>query len=395
MITFLLLVLIYFAFISLGLPDALLGVAWPAIQTDWGLSLDAAGLIAMLITGSTIVSSLLSGHIIKRLGTGKVTFLSCLMTGCALLGVSLSSSYYWLLLLALPLGFGAGSVDTALNNYVALHFKSRHMNWLHSFWGVGATLGPIIMAQSFSGGLMWRAGFRTISIIQLSLSVLLLISLPLWKKHQAISPIQEEDTDDTNADQKKTDKSIFKLRGLKFALLTFTAYCAVEVSIGLWGSSFLIQTRQVSIETAAYWITLYFGSITVGRFISGFISIKLNNKQMIMLGAMIALVGAILLIVPLPSVLLMLPFILLGLGLAPIFPAMLHETPNHFGKEHSQIIIGYQMAFAYTGSALFPPLFGVIMKNTSMILLPFLLLAGVTVVLLSAQRLFSATQRSK
>lgn len=392
MVTFLLLILIYFAFISLGLPDSLLGVAWPAIQTEWGLSLDAAGLVSMLITGSTIVSSFLSGHIIKKIGTGKVTFLSCLMTGCALLGFSLSSSYYWLLLLALPLGFGGGTVDTALNNYVALHFKSHHMNWLHSFWGVGATLGPIIMAQALSGSLMWRSGYRTIAFIQLSLSALLLLSLPLWQKHQAISKAQPHDSGDESVNDKQKGKGIFRIRGIKFALMTFMFYCAVELSIGLWGSSFLIQAKRISIDTAAYWITLYYGSITAGRFISGFISFKLSNKQMIRLGAVILLVGAVLLVLPLPSVLLVLPFILLGLGLSPIFPAMLHETPNHFGKQNSQIIIGYQMAFAYMGSAVFPPLFGVIMKNTSMVLFPFLLLAGVIIVFLSSEKLSVSTK---
>lgn len=386
MITILLLAIIYFAFISLGLPDSLLGVSWPAMQLEWGMPLDAAGLVSMFITGSTIVSSLLSGRIIKLFGTGKVTLISCLMTGVALLGMSYTPSYIWLILLAIPLGFGAGSVDAALNNYVALHFKAHHMNWLHSFWGVGATLGPLIMAQALLNNGSWRSGYRTISMIQLSLAILLLLSLPLWVKHHNPSKIVIVDGSSESFPKHK-EKHIFKIKGVKFALATFLFYCAAELSVGLWGSSYLIQIKGISIEKAASWVAMYYGGITLGRFISGFISFKLTNTQMIRIGVSIAFVGTVLLLFSLPEFLLFIAFILIGLGLAPIFPAMIHETPRRFGKEKSQDIIGYQMAFAYMGSAFLPPLFGVLVKYSTLRIYPIYLVGCILVVILCSERL--------
>ena len=380
MITFILLAIIYFAFISLGLPDALLGTAWPVMHTEWGLALDSAGIISFIITGGTVVSSLMSGTIIKHLGTGKVTFISCLMTGLALLGFSFSQSFIWLVLLSIPLGIGAGSVDAALNNYVALHFKAHHMNWLHSFWGVGATLGPILMALSLDGPLSWRGGYRTVAFIQLSLSAILLFSLPLWGKHQALV-IQKSDN---HAQAKKVQ--LFKTKGLLFALITFLCYCAVEISIGLWGASFLVA-KSLTAEIAAKWIAAYYGSITAGRFISGFISIKVKNTDMIRAGIIAAIAGTILLFIPLGQQLTGLPFVFIGLGLAPIFPSMLHETPNRFGKQASQTIIGYQMASAYIGSALLPPAIGLALNRLDMNLFPALIATGLVLVLIASERI--------
>jgi len=391
MIVILLLALIYFAFISLGLPDSLLGVSWPVMQQEWSMELDAAGLIALLITGSTITSALLSGHIIHRFGTGKVTFISCLMTGLALLGFSFSPNYYWLLVLSVPLGLGAGSVDTALNNYVALHFKAHHMNWLHSFWGVGATLGPIIMATTLSNGLNWRIGYRTIAFIQLSLAFLLFISLPLWSRH--IKLTEEKNKKDLVTQPSLTESknniktNPFRIKGVIYAILIFLFYCTIETSIGLWGSSYLTKSKGVSVETAALWIALYYGGITIGRFVSGFISFKLNNDQMIKLGMTIAVVGSVLLALPLPNILLIFPLMLIGLGLAPIFPAMIHETPVRFGRKNSQHIIGYQMAFGYIGIAVLPPVMGVIINLTTTNLLPFFWIASAVLMVLSYVKL--------
>lgn len=385
------LILIFAASISLGLPDSLLGITWPSIQTEWGLTLDAAGLISMIIIGGTIISSFLSGFVIKKIGTGKITFLSCLATGLALLGFSFAPSYIWLLLLAVPLGLGGGTVDAALNNYVALHFKSHHMNWLHSFWGVGATLGPVIMAGALATS-SWQSGYRTISIIQLSLSVLLLISIPLWSKHDTIKNIDQPSKSDSSK-HKLIDKEVFKTKGLKYSLAAFLFYCAAELSIGLWGSSFLIQIKNFSLDSAAYWIALYYGSITVGRFVSGFVSFKLSNAVMIKTGIIISLAGIVLLAIPLPNAVCAFPLILIGLGLAPIFPSMIHETPKRFGEDKSQIIIGYQMAFAYMGSAFLPPLFGWLFENTSMFPLPFVLFACAAAVMFCSKKLDSAIKQ--
>ncbi|GAA0181752.1 MFS transporter [Clostridium sediminicola] len=394
MITIVLLIIIYLAFISLGLPDSLLGVTWPIMQAEWGMALDAVGLVAILITGSTIVSSFLSGHIIKKFGTGKVTFLSCAMTGGALLGFSFAPSYVWLLILAFPLGFGAGSVDTALNNYVALHFKAHHMNWLHSFWGIGATLGPLIMAQALLLTSSWRLGYRTIAFIQLVIAIILFISLPLWKKHA--NSVKQRDKEEIN-EVKETPKgkNVFKINGVKYALLTFLFYCATELSVGLWGSSFLVKIKNLPVETAASWVAMYYGGITLGRFISGFISFKLNNTQMIRLGIKIALTGTILLLLPLPNFALASSFVLIGLGLSPIFPAMIHATPSRFGKSQSQVIIGYQMGFAYIGNAFLPPLFGVVAKNTSMSIFPFYLVSCILIMFFCSERLAKITQNKE
>jgi len=372
MITVLLLILTYFAFISLGLPDSLLGVSWPMMQQEWSLGLDAAGLIALFLTSSTIISAFLSGHIIKRLGTGRVTFISCLVTGLSLLGFSIAPSYVWLLVLAIPLGFGAGSVDTALNNYVALHFKAHHMNWLHSFWGVGATLGPVIMSSVLASGLSWRFGYQYISYIQLILALLLFISLPLWKKHaDHVSHNTKEEEDEIIKEHNNSNRKPIQIPGVKLAMIMFFLYCSIEASVGLWGSSYLINSKGISIETAAFWVAMYYGGITIGRFLSGFISFKFNNHQMISGGLIIVVIGTSLLLLPIPSSFLIAPLMLIGFGLSPIFPAMIHETPVRFGKDVSQIIIGYQMGFAYVGIATMPPLLGLAAQNFSTDLIPY------------------------
>jgi fucose permease len=377
MITFVLLIIIYLAFISLGLPDALLGVTWPIIRQEWMMRLDAAGMVSIVITVGTIASSLLSGRLIRRFGEGKITFLSGLMTGIALLGFAYSPSYIWFVFLALPLGFGAGSVDTALNHYVALHFKAHHMNWLHSFWGVGATAGPILVSVILKQTGSWRLGYQSVAIIQLILAAILFISLPLWKKHSQMTSGMEGESHGEIAslnDRPLKIMEALKIKGVPYALLVFMTYCAVEFSVGLWGSSYLVQIKGVSLEVAARWVAFYFGGITVGRVLAGFISFKLSNKIMIFLGVVIALMGAILLILVPSNSFVMIAFVLLGLGFAPIFPAMTHETPIRFGRINAQSIIGFQMASAYIGIAVFPPLLGVLMELTGMMLFPIFVL---------------------
>ena len=395
MVTIILLVLIYLAFISLGLPDSILGVAWPAIRADWGMPLDAAGLIVFITICGTVISSFSSGFLIKKFGTGRLTTMSCFITGLALLGFSFAPSYGWLLLLGLPLGFGAGAVDTGLNNYVALHYKSHHMNWLHSFWGVGSTLGPIIIGSTLSAGLTWRNGYRTIAFIQLSLALILLITLPVWKKHKALVTLEDPTLDESESKPKLFDKEVLKTKGLFFALGTFLFYCAVEISVGLWGSSYLVQSKGIAVDIAAYWVALYYASIMVGRIVAGFVTFKVSNKIMIRSGAVVALIAVILMILPLPSSFAVVPMILIGLGLSPIFPAMIHETPKRFGKDKSQTIIGYQMGFAYIGSAMFPPIIGFVVTRTSMMMLPALLIFCAVGVLFCTEMLTKKAQSLK
>ena len=375
-----LLVIVYIAFISLGLPDAILGSAWTMIYEDLNVPVSYAGLVTMIITGGTIVSSLFSGKMIKKFGTGKVTTFSVFLTAMGLLGVYFAPSFIWICLLAIPLGLGAGAVDAALNNFVANHYEAKHMNWLHCFWGIGATSGPFIMSFYLLKENGWRSGYATIGIIQAILVVGLFLSLPLWRKFE-----------DSNEEEKETSTSInvgalLKLPGAKPTLIAFLCYCGIELTTGLWASSFLVFDSGLSAGLAAKWVSLYYLGITVGRFLAGFLSIKLNNKQMIRLGQLICLLGAVLLIIPFSNNFKLVGLILIGLGCAPIYPAMLHETPNKFGQDLSQHIMGIQMATAYVGSTIVPPLFGMLSKFSGFGILPGFLLIFIVVMLLSTER---------
>lgn len=386
MITTILLVIIYLAFISLGLPDSILGVTIPGLQSEFNIALSSSGIISFVVVAGSVISSFFSDYIIKKVGTGRIVFLSCLTTGLSLLGFSLVPSFYWLIILALPLGLGGGTVDASLNNYVALHFKAHHMNWLHSFWGVGATLGPVIMSWNLINQ-SWRTGYRTISMIQLSLALILLLSIPIWKKHKVLKNINEEVTNNINGETK-----LFKIKGLKYALITMLLYCSVEAGTGLWGSSYLIETKGFSVDSAARLIALYYAGITTGRFLSGFISFKLKNSELIRYGAIISTAGITMLLLPLPVIFSGGGLVLIGFGLAPIFPSMLHETPVRFGKSLSQKIIGIQMGFAYIGSAIIPPLLGFLFQQISLSLFPLSLLTIMLSLLLFTELLNITTK---
>ncbi|RBP90020.1 fucose permease [Cytobacillus firmus] len=383
-----LLVIIYLAFISLGLPDSVLGAAWPVMQADLGAALETAGLLFMTIAGGTIISSLVSGKILKRFGTGKVSFFSTLMTAAALLGFYFAPSVYWLFLCAIPLGLGAGAIDAGLNDYVAAHYKAHHMSWLHSFWGVGATIGPIIMAQYIAGGNSWSKGYFAISGIQFVLAIILLLTLPLWNKgknnNKALS--EEAEESEERLDHAENVKPL-QIKGVKLALISFLFYCSAEATMGLWGSSFLVSVKDLPAAAAAQWVSFYFAGITIGRFITGFITFKVNNRTLIRLGQILALTGAILLFLPFSSAFALAGFILIGLGLAPIFPCMLHETPARFGKKHSQTIMGYQMAVAYTGSTFMPPVLGFIASHSTIGIFPIYIVLLAAAMFLSSEKL--------
>ena len=377
----LILIIIYLAFISLGLPDSLLGSAWPVMQTDLSVGFSSAGIISMIISGGTIISSLLSGKLINRFGTGKVTFVSVTMTAIALLGFSAAPSFIWLCIMSIPLGLGAGSVDAALNNFVALHYEAKHMSWLHCFWGIGATSGPIIMSLFIAKNSGWRKGYFTISLIQFSLVFLLFITLPLWKRF-------EKNDEDASVDEEKNTEKIspLKIPGVKLALVSFVCYCAAEATAGLWGSSYLVN-KGLSPDDAAIGISLFYGGITLGRFLSGFLTIKLNNCILIRLGQVICIMGAIFLLLPLPTYFSLVGLTFVGLGCAPIYPCMLHETPNRFGKTASQSIMGLQMAFAYMGSTFMPPILGFIASKTSITIFPYFLLFYMLIMLIGSEKI--------
>lgn len=365
----LLLALIYVSFISLGLPDSLLGSAWPQMQESLGVSLSLGGVISFLITASTILSSLMSHQVIQRFGTGAVTMCSVAMTALALFGFSLSNSFFALCLWAIPYGLGAGSVDAALNNFVALHCKAKHMSWLHCFWGIGATGGPYIMGLCLSRGMGWQAGYRTISFLQMALTLILLLSLPLWKKQEL--PLSGGETVRPQTPQWG---KLLKRPGVKAALTAFFFYSALELTTGLWGSSYMVAVRGISPETAAKWISLFYLGITAGRFFSGFLTLRFSDDAMVRLGEGTAIVGILLMLLPLHNLFLCLGLILTGLGCAPIYPSLLHATPQRFGKSLSQSLMGTQMAISYLGSTTMPPVSGFLSEKISMGLYPILLL---------------------
>ncbi len=367
----LLLVIIYISFISLGLPDSLLGSAWPSIYPELKVPVSYAGIISMIIALGTIVSSLQSDRLTRKLGTGKVTAVSVGMTAAALFGFSVSHSFWMLCLWAVPYGLGAGSVDASLNNYVALHYESRHMSWLHCMWGVGATIGPYIMGFALTGGMTWNGGYRIISMIQIVLTILLVVSLPLWKGKNSSGSSSENSQAQPSA---LSIRNILRIPGAKEVMVCFFCYCAVEQTAALWASSYLTLYKGVPEETAARFAGMFFIGITVGRALSGFITMKLNDVQMIRLGQGLIGAGVLIMLLPLGAGASLAGLIIIGLGCAPIYPCIIHSTPDRFGADRSQAIIGVQMASAYVGTCLMPPLFGLIANHVSVSLFPFYML---------------------
>ncbi|MBO5323861.1 MAG: MFS transporter [Oscillospiraceae bacterium] len=365
----LLLAIIYIAFISLGLPDSLLGSAWPIMQGQLDVPLSYAGIITMIIAGGTIVSSLCADRVIRKLGTGLVTAISVALTAAGLMGFSLSTEFWMLCLLAIPYGLGAGAIDAALNNYVALHYSSRHMSWLHAFWGVGVTISPYIMSFCLTRNFGWEMGYRSVSLIQIVLTAVLFTTLPLWKKAAKVHTQEEE-----VIPKVLSVPQALKLKGASNVLIAFFCYCALESTAGLWASSYLVGHRGVDAETAARFAALFYIGITVGRVLNGFIADKLGDRAMIRTGILVMAAGVLLVALPLPTTLpCLIGLVVIGLGCAPVYPCIIHSTPVNFGKEHSQSLVGIQMASAYTGSTLMPPLFGLIAQYVHIGLYPLYL----------------------
>ena len=357
----LLLAVIYIAFISLGLPDSLLGSAWPTIHSSFNVPLSYMGIVSMIISGGTIISGLMSERLTKKFGTRTVTVVSIFLTAIAMLGFSKTTAFYQLCLWGIPYGLGAGAIDAALNNYVALHYNSRHISWLHCFWGVGTIISPYIMSYALTHS-VWINGYRIVSYIQFAIVLIMLLSLPLWN-------INKNNSGGENNTKVLGITGAMKIKGVPYLLIGFMAYCAAEATAMLWASSFLEGVRGAAKEEAAAFGALFFIGITVGRFLAGFISDKLGDNKMIRLGACIALCGAVCIALPLKMTSII-GFIIIGLGCAPIYPCIIHSTPNNFGAENSQAIIGIQMASAYVGSTFMPPVFGIIANRISIKLMP-------------------------
>lgn len=384
--TQLLLAIIYLAFISLGLPDGLLGAAWPTMYQEFAVPVSYAGAVSMIISFGTILSSLQSDRLTRKLGTGKVTAISVGMTAAALFGFSFSHSFVAVCLWAIPYGLGAGSVDASLNNYVALHYESRHMSWLHCMWGIGATLGPYVMGYALTGGKGWNAGYRYIGIMQIVLTAVLVCSLPLWVKRK------EEGTGGTEADAKALSiREVLKIRGAKEVMFCFFCYSALESTAGLWSSSYLTLQKGIPAETAASYAGMFYLGITIGRALSGFITMKLNDVQMIRMGQCIIALGIIVVFLPGAAVVSLVGLVLIGLGCAPVYPCIIHSTPAHFGEDKSQAVIGIQMASAYVGSCLMPPVFGLIANNISVALFPVYLVVILMIMIVMHELLVRKT----
>ena len=361
----LLLVIIYLSFISLGLPDALLGAAWPMMSQEFAVPMSYAGGISLIIAIGTVISSLMSDRLTKWLGAGKVTAISVVMTAVAIWGFSVSNQFWQLCLWAIPYGLGAGSVDASLNNYVALHYASRHMSWLHCMWGLGASIGPYIMGIALTGGMGWNQGYGIIAIIQIALSAVIFLSLPLWKKRK------DEPTANGERAKPLTMKQILSIRGAKDVMIAFFCYCALEQTCILWGSSYFVLHNGLDEETAASLASLYMLGLTFGRFLNGFLTYKINDTNLIRLGEAIIALGILVMFLPMGYMAAMIGLTLMGLGSAPIYPCIIHSTPDHFGEENSQALIGVQMASAYIGICCMPPLFGVLANHIGVFLLPW------------------------
>lgn len=363
----LLIAIIYLSFISLGLPDSLLGSAWPVLSEEFGTPVSYAGMVSIVISVCTIISSLLSDRTTKRFGAGVVTAVSVGTTALALLGFSFANAFWQLVILAIPYGLGAGGVDAALNNYVALHLKSRHMSWLHCMWGVGAAISPYIMGYAISGGTGWPQGYFIVAIIQICISAILFISLPIWKRNTTVKESS------VKAKVKPlTAKEIVSVKGAVACFITFFCYCALEQTAMLWASSFMVARNGISAESATSFASLFFIGITVGRAINGFLTMKFSDRTLIRAGQAIILTGVILLFIP-NDITTLCGFSLIGLGCAPVYPCIIHMTPSLFGAEKSQAMIGVQMASAYLGSCLAPPLYGLIANHISPSALPIYL----------------------
>lgn len=384
-----LLAIIYAAFISLGLPDALLGSAWPAMYREFSVPVSYSGAIFMIIAGGTIVSSLQSDRLTKIFGAGKVTAFSVLITAAALFGFSVSHSYSALCLWAIPYGLGAGSVDASLNNYVAVHYASRHMSWLHCMWGIGASIGPYIMGAVLTGGQPWNMGYRYIAVLQTCLTAVLLVSLPLWNKQ----PKTDGTTDEDVKAPPLPLRQVIAIPGAKEIMLTFFCYCAVEQTANLWTSSYLVLHRGLQEKEAAGLASLFFIGITAGRFLSGFLTFKLTDTQMIRLGQSGIGAGVVLLFLSFgkTTVLPLLGLGLIGLGCAPIYPSIIHATPAQFGKDKSQAMIGVQMASAYAGTCLMPPIFGLVANHIGVALMPLYLAVILIVMIFMHEKMLTKT----
>lgn len=379
-----LLAIIYLSFISLGLPDSLLGSGWPVMHEAFGVPVSYMGIVMMIVSGATILSSLISDKVTRKFGTSAVTVVSVFLTAAALLGFSFATEFWMLIVLSVPYGLGAGAIDAALNNYVALHYSSKHMSWLHCFWGVGTIISPFVMSYALYSS-VWNNGYRIVSFIQFGIGIILLLTLPVWKVNKA------------EKDAEQTKKSVgiigtLKIRGVPYLLIGFFAYCAAEATAMGWASTYFSEVKGVNEETAAAYASLVFIGITVGRFASGFMADRIGDRKMILFGGIISALGMACLLIPEKGEALSVAgFVIMGLGFAPIYPCIIHSAPDNFGAENSGAIIGIQMASAYMGSTFIPPIYGLLGKWIGYGMMPIYLLCFIILMLFMTEKTFRIT----
>ncbi len=365
-----LLIVIYIVFISLGLPDSLFGVSWPVVHLEFGTPESFASLYSIITGICTGGVSFIAGKLIRKFGTGKVTFFSTLLTALGLIGISFSPNIVVMMICSVIMGYGAGAIDTGLNNFVSLHYKARHMNWLHCFWGVGVTLSPIIMSAFLGEGANeWRNGYRAVAMIQFSIALIVLLTLKKW----SIAPEKEIASEEKSNAPEKSLFDLLRIKGVITSILSLGLYCGGEFMIGTWGATYAVNMFAVSPDEAAKWVSLYYGGIMLGRVISGFVSVKLSDNTLIKSGMTVAAIGMIILALPLGKASLI-GLLLIGTGYGPVFPSVLHSVPARFGSDYSADITGYHMGGAYGIGFAVQLAYGYIASATTFSITPFVLL---------------------
>lgn len=365
----LILVVIYIVFISLGLPDSMFGVAWPVVHQEFGIGENFASVYSIITGVCTGGVSFVSGKLIRKYGTSKVTFVSIIITALGLLGISISPNIFLMMVFSVILGYGAGAIDTGLNNFVSLHYKAQHMNWLHCFWGIGVTVSPMIMSRFLTGETgAWRDGYRVIALMQVAIALIVLCTLPKWKG------LETSGDSETNQTESKTLVEILKIKGVLTGILSLGLYCSMEFLLGTWGATYIVNTLALPPDTAALWVSLYYGGIMLGRVISGFVSMKLSDNNLIRAGLAVSLIGIVILALPIGTASLA-GLLLIGVGFGPVFPSVLHSVPARFGKTYSADITGYHMGGAYAIGFAVQLIYGFVASATTFKITAFVLLA--------------------
>jgi len=356
----------------------MIGAAWPAMYGELGVSDSRLGIVSTILTCCCIVANIYSPRLLNRFSTGSLIAASMLIIGLSTLGFGLSGTFASLCIFAVLLGLALGCIDAVMNNFMAVNYKSRHMNWLHGCWGLGATISPIILAAGMERFGTWRAGYFSVSGIHFVITIVLFLSLPLWKKVSKPTEQVEEYV--------KTDyKEVMRLKGIKLSLIAFFFYCALEISLGLWGSTYLVMIKKVTEEQAAGWLSLLFLGLTLGRLITGFLTFKLSNTQLIRIGGALVFVGILILFLSSRDAAYMIGFFIFGFGCGPIWPCLIHETPKRFGEAYSQLVVGLQLVASNAGNALAPLVFGAMAAYTGYATLPLYLVVLLIVTMIAIE----------